>query len=228
MDCGSGLVLLIRQQMLNVPIGGILEIRSSEPTVTTELPPWCRLAGHRHVDSIQTNPGHWRHFVERGDKANEQLEALESDKASARQFQWSLRSRRKESGEHLIYSRNLSWPCGPSLSFERHGNVPTALEQFLGALLGDVLASFSSRCHQQSIELDELEASVNATLANPLAAIGLESGDPAVQEIKLVAYVTSATDSKQLRQAWEEALSGSPVFKTLERACRIEARLALM
>jgi hypothetical protein len=37
LDCGSGLILLIRQNMLQVPDGGILEIRSSEPTVKAEL-----------------------------------------------------------------------------------------------------------------------------------------------------------------------------------------------
>ena len=34
MDCGSGLTLLIRQQMLLTPQDGIMELRSQEPTVT--------------------------------------------------------------------------------------------------------------------------------------------------------------------------------------------------
>ena len=59
MDCGSGLILLIRQNMLQVPSGGVLEIRSSEPTVESELPPWCRMVGHEHLQSVQTEPGAW-------------------------------------------------------------------------------------------------------------------------------------------------------------------------
>ena len=39
LDCGSGLVLLIRQHMSGVPVGGILEMRSSEPSVEGDLPP---------------------------------------------------------------------------------------------------------------------------------------------------------------------------------------------
>ena len=46
LDCGSGLVLLIREHMQKVPVGGILEMRSLEPTVCDDLPPWCRMVGH--------------------------------------------------------------------------------------------------------------------------------------------------------------------------------------
>jgi len=228
MDCGSGLVLLIRQHMMKVPIGGVLEIRSTEPTVTTELPPWCRLAGHHHVLSDQVQPGQWHHLVRRGDGSSEQSESLESDKSTAKQFQWNLRARRAESGDNSIYSRNLSWHSGMSLSFERKGELPTALEQMLGALLGDVLACFADRCQRVSIVLDELEATINARLANPLAAIGLEPGNPAVQEIKLVVYATSGASADETKRAWDNALAGSPVFATLDRSCQIETRLALM
>ena len=65
MDCGSGLILLIRQNMLEVPVGGILEIRSSEPTVESELPPWCRMVGHTHVGTVKEQEGAWRHWVQR-------------------------------------------------------------------------------------------------------------------------------------------------------------------
>ena len=43
LDCGSGLILLIRENMLAVPVGGILEMRSREPSVADDLPPWCRM-----------------------------------------------------------------------------------------------------------------------------------------------------------------------------------------
>ncbi len=46
LDCGSGLVLLIRENMLPVPVGGVLEMRSRERTVRDDLPPWCRMSGH--------------------------------------------------------------------------------------------------------------------------------------------------------------------------------------
>ena len=63
MDCGSGLILLIRQNMLKVPPGGVLEIRSREPTVESELPPWCRMVGHEYLQSIQNGKETWQHLV---------------------------------------------------------------------------------------------------------------------------------------------------------------------
>ena len=60
MDCGSGLILLIRQHMERVPAGGVLEIRSAEPTVTAELPPWCRMTGHEYLQTREEVPGCWR------------------------------------------------------------------------------------------------------------------------------------------------------------------------
>ncbi|MEZ5194875.1 MAG: hypothetical protein R2764_00295 [Bacteroidales bacterium] len=49
LDCGSGLVLLIRENMRKVPVGGIMEMRSLEPSVCDDLPPWCRMVGHDYL-----------------------------------------------------------------------------------------------------------------------------------------------------------------------------------
>ena len=54
LDCGSGLVLLIRENMQKVPVGGILEMRSLETTVCDELPPWCRMVGHEYLGLLGT------------------------------------------------------------------------------------------------------------------------------------------------------------------------------
>lgn len=56
MDCGSGLFLLIRENMQKVPVGGMPELQSREPTVTGELPPWCRMVGHNYLETINGLP----------------------------------------------------------------------------------------------------------------------------------------------------------------------------
>lgn len=40
---------MIRDNMLKVPARGILEMRSREPTVSNDLPPWCRMSGHEFL-----------------------------------------------------------------------------------------------------------------------------------------------------------------------------------
>jgi len=43
LDCGGGLLLLIRRHIDPMPRGGLLEIRSRERSVEVGLPAWCRL-----------------------------------------------------------------------------------------------------------------------------------------------------------------------------------------
>ncbi len=47
LDCGSGLLLLIRRAIDPLAPGKVLEIRSTEPSVEGDLPAWCRLTGNR-------------------------------------------------------------------------------------------------------------------------------------------------------------------------------------
>ena len=46
LDCGNGLLLLIRKHIDPLPRGGLLEIRSSEISVDEDLPAWCRQTGN--------------------------------------------------------------------------------------------------------------------------------------------------------------------------------------
>ena len=228
MDCGSGLILLIRQNMLQVPAGGILEIRSSEPTVEAELPPWCRMVGHAHVASVQIEDGVWRHWVQRGTDAQSEQAELESDRKKAQDFKWSVRARRATELETTIYSRNFSWKSGHCVAFDRSGDLPCSLEQLFGAVIADVINCFAIRCSRRQIVLDELEGTLNGSLNNTLAAVGIESGDPSVRNVQLVVYASSASSPADIRNEWDSALAESPVYQTLRKSCEMEIKLVLL
>jgi 5-methyltetrahydropteroyltriglutamate--homocysteine methyltransferase len=49
LDCGSGLLLLIRKHIDPLAPGELLEIRSTELSVREDLPAWCRLTGNELV-----------------------------------------------------------------------------------------------------------------------------------------------------------------------------------
>ncbi len=49
LDCGGGLLLLIRRSIDPLPRGGLLEVRSTESSVDVELPAWCRMTGNELV-----------------------------------------------------------------------------------------------------------------------------------------------------------------------------------
>ena len=227
MDCGSGLILLIRQNMLKVPPGGVLEIRSREPTVESELPPWCRMVGHEYLQSIQNGKETWQHWVRRRTETDTEQAELEADRKKAQQFQWNLRARAAD-GDTTVYSRNFFWKAGSTVDFNRVGNSVSTLEHFFGALLSDVIYCFSVDCTQNGILLDELEGTVNGILNNSLAATGVEVGDPSVKQIKLVVYVTSPAATSDVQNAWEQALTRSPIFQTLQKSCEIDSRMVLL
>lgn len=49
LDCGNGLLLLIRKHIDPLDRGGLLEIRSTEISVDEDLPAWCRMTGNELV-----------------------------------------------------------------------------------------------------------------------------------------------------------------------------------
>ncbi len=53
LDCGNGLLLLIRKHIDPLARGQLLEIVSLEPTVEEELPAWCRLTGNELISLVK-------------------------------------------------------------------------------------------------------------------------------------------------------------------------------
>src|SRR3989442_2590021 len=61
LDCGNGLVLLIRQHMDPLERGQLLEFRSTEISVEEDFPAWCRLTGNELVSLVRR--GNERNFL---------------------------------------------------------------------------------------------------------------------------------------------------------------------
>ena len=58
LDCGSGLLLLIRKHIDPLLPGELLEIRSREISVGEELPAWCRMTGNELVSQLRQGAEH--------------------------------------------------------------------------------------------------------------------------------------------------------------------------
>lgn len=52
LDCGNGLLLLIRRHIDPLRPGELLEILSAEPSVAEDLPAWCRLTGNELISTV--------------------------------------------------------------------------------------------------------------------------------------------------------------------------------
>src|SRR5262249_27334424 len=68
LDCGSGLLLLIRKHIDPLARGQILEVRSTESSVEQDLPSWCRLTGNELLSSNRS-AGTWSFLICKGSLA---------------------------------------------------------------------------------------------------------------------------------------------------------------
>jgi 5-methyltetrahydropteroyltriglutamate--homocysteine methyltransferase len=69
LDCGSGLLLLIRKHIDPLVRGQLLEVRSTEASVEQDLPSWCRLTGNELI-SWSRNAGTWSFLICKGSLAD--------------------------------------------------------------------------------------------------------------------------------------------------------------
>ncbi len=59
-----GPLLEAKRAMSAVPLGGVLEVLSSDQGTTEDIPLWARKVGHEHLGTVE-EPGYWRLFVKR-------------------------------------------------------------------------------------------------------------------------------------------------------------------
>src|SRR5438093_1354187 len=153
LDCGSGLLLIIREAMQPLPPGGILEIRSREISVKEDLPAWCRLVGHTLRAIEPGESGSTSYFVQK--QKND--EALLTDLEKAKAFTWSVRVRWTSGMQAKALVRNHSFLVGQPASFDTSDAAPNALEYVLTALGGCLAVGLQWRASRRGIEVRNLE-----------------------------------------------------------------------
>lgn len=229
LDCGSGLVLLIREAMADVPEGGVLELRSREPSVRDDLPPWCRMVGHALLGELP-EPRGARYLIRKGagETARAEADALAQDRERAREYTWRARARHAGHLRSTVYCRNFVIEVGQPASFEERDALPSAVEHLLAALAGDLVVGLGSACARAGLEVDDVELTARLTLEDVLAHLGLSGGSPAIERIAVKCYVTTMEDPGTVRAVWDEAVARAPVAATLARACELTLTLAIV
>ena len=227
LDCGSGLILLIRENMLKVPARGILEMRSREPSVSDDLPPWCRMSGHEYLGKIAA-AGYTRYFVKKGSGMQQEETTLAKDKEDARKYEWRLRARSTGHLKSTIYARNFAFDVGQAASFEEKDSHPCALEYLFGALAGSLTTGFASECARDNLEVDDIELSLSGALNNILAHMGLEAGDPSVRSLELKCFASTFDDEEKVKAAWQRTVCRSPLVATLKKAVELQLKFVIV
>jgi uncharacterized OsmC-like protein len=227
LDCGSGLVLLIRENMLRVPLDGIFEMRSRERTVKSDLPPWCRMVGLEYLGFLE-DAGFTRYFIRKTAQGVEEAKSLETDKNRAKEYEWRARVRSTGSLKSTVYCRNFSIEVGQPASFETSDKHPSAVEYLLAALAGDLTTGFATECAKSNLQVDDIEMTISGKLNNILAHLGLEEGDPSFASIELKLFASSFEEEAKIRAAWERTIQRSPLSATLKKAVDIKFKLSIV
>jgi len=219
LDCGSGLLLIIRNAMHPLLAGGVLEVRSKEISVKEDLPAWCRLVGHTLLAIEPAGSGVHRYFIRK--KGADEAFPVDLDRAKA--YAWTVRVRGTGGMQSQAYVRNHSFLVGQPASFDTQDPAPSAVEYLLAALGGCLAVGFQWRASRHGIDIRNLEVSLQAQADNILVFLGIENdGHPGLRGVTGSLYVDAEADDDVLRALWEETLLRSPVTQSLLRQVSLQ------
>jgi TusA-related sulfurtransferase/uncharacterized OsmC-like protein len=211
LDCGSGLLLVIRKAMDSVPAGQVLEIRSTEVSVCEDLPAWCRMTANPFLGYTKEEQFH-RFFVRRG--SDKEAESANMEKA--RNYTWQCRVHWNGGLACTSYARNHQWPLGQPASFDVKDEAPSAVEYFLSALAGALVMGFQIEASRDGMHIEQAEMSLRGQLENVLVFLGVEQhGRSGFGDISGTLYVKSDADEKKLEAAWRRTVERSPIVQSL-------------
>lgn len=83
LDCGNGLLLLIRKHIDPLDGGQLLEIGSTDSSVETDLPAWCRLTGNELVSRVRERERRSYLVRKRLESGKSEVGSRNEDRASA-------------------------------------------------------------------------------------------------------------------------------------------------
>lgn len=227
LDCGSGLLLIIRKAMTPLEPGAVLEVRSRESSVREDLPAWCRMVGHAFLGLAPGEGRSTRYALRKKGAADPGLAA---DLDQARAHQWRVRVRWRSGMEARVTARNHQWTLGQPASFDTEDAAASALEHLLGALGGCLTVGFQWRCSKAGIAVRDLELSLRARADNILVFLGLEAegeeGQPGLAAVEGKVYIDAEASQERLAELWSDTLARSPIAQTLLRPVPIAVEMS--
>ncbi|MCB9884948.1 MAG: OsmC family protein [Planctomycetes bacterium] len=219
LDCGSGLLLIIRSAMAPLGAGGVLLVRSREGSVREDLPAWCRMVGHTMLAMTPAEGGYTDYLLRKKDDDA----ALSEDLQKARDHVWQTRVRWTGGMQAKATVRNHSLAIGQPASFDVQDEAPSALELLLAALGGALNTGLQWRLSRQGIEVRNLEVVVKGRLADSLVFLGVtEPGDPGLRALEVTIYADADCDLDKLQETLQETVRRCPVTRSLQRGTEIE------
>ncbi|RXJ01343.1 osmotically inducible protein OsmC [Anaerobacillus alkaliphilus] len=224
LDCGSGLLLIIKKAMDPLEPGEILEVRSRERTVADDLPAWCRMVKHEFLGS-ELGENWTSYFVQKGGKT----ETLEKDLEAAKGYRWVVRTSNGNGLTAKVHSRNHSFIAGQPAEFSVKVEAPSAVDYLLASLSSCLLVGFKSHGSRRNIVIDHMELTLKGKLDNVLYHMDLDDvGSPRIIEVHGSFYITSPNEESELMKVWEKTLERSPIYQTLKNTVDIQLKFSIV
>lgn len=221
LDCGSGLLLIIRTAMAPLPGGGVLLVKSRETSVREDLPAWCRMVGHA-LFAVQDGDGIDTHYYLR--KKDEDA-ALHADLDAARAHTWQTRVRWSGGMQAKASVRNHGFAVGQPASFDTEDAAPSALEYLLAALGGALATGLQWRLSRQNIAVRNLEVVVRARATDILVFLGVEAtGHPGLEHVAATIYADTDASPEQLEAVAADTVRRCPVAQTILRGAPLDVQ----
>ncbi len=58
-------IIMLAERVGEVPVGAVISVLADDPAAFTDIPAWCRLKSHQHVESYELPRGGWAIHVRR-------------------------------------------------------------------------------------------------------------------------------------------------------------------
>jgi TusA-related sulfurtransferase/uncharacterized OsmC-like protein len=234
LDCGSGLLLIIRKAMNPLSPSEVLEIRSRERSVAEDLPAWCRMVKHEFLGAEPGVNGYTHYFVRKGQPAageepSSAERSLTDDMEAAKGYEWRVRVRGESGQKARVYSRNHVLDAGKPADFAAKVEAPSAVDYLMTALGACLTVGFQNHAARYGATIDAIEFTVRGRLGNVLMHLGIEEeGNPGLVRIAGTLYVTSPDDEALLQEIWQTTLKCSPVLHSLNPGIHVDLNLSLV
>lgn len=225
LDCGSGLLLIIRQAMSPLASGGILEVKSRETSVKEDLPAWCRMVGHQMLGVREGDDRSSSYFL----KKKSEDAALGADLEKARAFVWRVRAKTTGPMQSAVFARNHTISAGQPASFDTNDPAPSAIELLIGSLASSILTGFRFRASQKGIEIDDAEISLAAKAENILVFLGTtDEGSPGIATIEGKLFLSTSADEDDIATIFADTLRRCPIARTLDRSVKLQITVEIV
>ncbi|MFY9341343.1 MAG: OsmC family protein [Planctomycetota bacterium] len=222
LDCGSGLLLIIRSAMAPLAPGGALLVKSREVSVKEDLPAWCRMVGHALLDVRGADGGYTHYLLKK--KGDDQ--ALASDLQRARDHVWQVRARWTGGMQAKVTMRNHALVVGQPASFDVEDQAASAVEFLLAGLAGAIATGLQWRLSARGIEEQALEVVAKAKSADALVFLGVAApGNPGLDTVEVAVYVAADCERTVLDALLAETMQRCPVLQTVLRPTNVSVQL---